>query len=94
MAVDRAVDEVAGAAGGGFAAVVFALVGAEVERFFEFGAAVERLAFLHLAGAIATGIEGEVGFDVAGGVDLAAIEVLQGRGGRVIERGELAEGGK
>jgi hypothetical protein len=25
---------------------------------------------------------------------LAAIEVLQGRGGRVIERGELAEGGK
>ena len=82
-----------GAAAGGAGAVVFPLVGAEVEGFLvpPFSRFAGGDALRDLAVAVAAGVEGEVALNLAGGVDRNAGEVVEGRGAVVFEFQELAE---
>ena len=71
----------------------FPLVAAEVEGFLNNAAAVGIDALFDLAGAVSSGIEGEVGLDLGWSKDLDAREVLKCGSAEVIERLQLAEGG-
>jgi hypothetical protein len=72
---------------------VFPFVGAEVGGFLDEARSVGIEPLLELAGAISSGIEGEVRLHPAGGIDLATRKILQRGCSEVVEREKLAEGG-